>query len=304
MLPAVRRGLPQARFALEDRRAVVAALARDGVAGAGAAAAALGARAGGGRRRRRPRPRPRDACAARSAAVWHAVEHKSIAAYEAGGADEVANAAAHAKEHDRCGSNLVVPLLGHDDDRQHRRAASCFGRRALGGRTVVAALSIGAAVEVFAFSARRPEHPRLAGHPRHGPRDAVGLRHARAEPGRPARRPGRDGGPAARRGGRRPRLTAAAAMSVSVTVVAPATAGGGLGALDRLRPLAASGTRPASGPALDGPLAPGSRLELHLRHPRGRDFYTRPRLTVGRAGAARSSGRRGASACGRRPARR
>jgi uncharacterized protein YndB with AHSA1/START domain len=31
---------------------------------------------------------------------------------------------------------------------------------------------------------------------------------------------------------------------------------------------------------LHGPLAPGSRLELHLRHPRGRDFYTRPRLST------------------------
>jgi len=32
--------------------------------------------------------------------------------------------------------------------------------------------------------------------------------------------------------------------------------------------------------ALNGPLAPGSRLDLHLRHPRGRDYYTRPVLTV------------------------
>ena len=32
--------------------------------------------------------------------------------------------------------------------------------------------------------------------------------------------------------------------------------------------------------ALDGPLAPGTTLALRLRHPRGRDFYTRPRLTV------------------------
>jgi hypothetical protein len=31
--------------------------------------------------------------------------------------------------------------------------------------------------------------------------------------------------------------------------------------------------------SLDGPLAPGTRLDLRLRHPRGRDFYTRPRLT-------------------------
>ncbi len=34
------------------------------------------------------------------------------------------------------------------------------------------------------------------------------------------------------------------------------------------------------GRASTGPWPRGRRLELHLRHPRGRDFYTRPRLTV------------------------
>lgn len=32
--------------------------------------------------------------------------------------------------------------------------------------------------------------------------------------------------------------------------------------------------------ALDGPLAPGTRLDLKLLHPSGREFYTRPVLTV------------------------
>jgi uncharacterized protein YndB with AHSA1/START domain len=32
--------------------------------------------------------------------------------------------------------------------------------------------------------------------------------------------------------------------------------------------------------SLNGPLAPGTRLELRLRHPRGRDFWTRPTLTA------------------------
>lgn len=31
---------------------------------------------------------------------------------------------------------------------------------------------------------------------------------------------------------------------------------------------------------LRGPLAAGTRLDLRLRHPRGRDFYTRPRLAA------------------------
>jgi uncharacterized protein YndB with AHSA1/START domain len=31
--------------------------------------------------------------------------------------------------------------------------------------------------------------------------------------------------------------------------------------------------------AIDGPLAPGSGLDLHLRDTKGRDFYTRPSVT-------------------------
>ncbi len=157
VLPAVRRGLPQARFALEDRRAAVAALGATGIAALARrrlksvlAQEAVGAAAG-------LAPALVSLRGSR-AAVWHAVEHKSIAAYEAGGVDEIGNAAAHAKEHDRCGSNLVVPLLVTTTI-GNTVARKLFGRRALGGRTVVAALSIGAAVEVFAFSARRPEHP-------------------------------------------------------------------------------------------------------------------------------------------------
>jgi uncharacterized protein YndB with AHSA1/START domain len=68
-------------------------------------------------------------------------------------------------------------------------------------------------------------------------------------------------------------------MSVSVTVVAPATAGE---VWERWTDFA---RWPEWNPqcveaALEGPLAPGSRLDLHLRHPGGRDFYTRPRLTA------------------------
>lgn len=157
VLPSVRRGLPQARFAMEDRRAiggvigatVVAAVARRRMrwvigqeavgAVAGLAPALLTLR--GSR-----------------AAVWHAVEHKSIAAYEAGGVDEVAFAGTHAKEHERCGSNLILPLLvsttvGNTISR------TVFRRRSLKRRAMVAALSVGTAVEVFAFAARRPRHP-------------------------------------------------------------------------------------------------------------------------------------------------
>jgi|LNFM01.1.fsa_nt_gb uncharacterized protein YqhQ len=157
VLPSVRRGLPQARFAMEDRRAVagmvgatvVAAVARRRLRSV-LAQEAVGAVAG-------LAPALLTLRGSR-AAVWHAVEHKSIAAYESGGADEVAHADVHAKEHDRCGSNLILPLLvsttvGNTVSRRFLR------RRALGARTVVGAISIGAAVEVFSFSARRPKHP-------------------------------------------------------------------------------------------------------------------------------------------------
>lgn len=73
-------------------------------------------------------------------------------------------------------------------------------------------------------------------------------------------------------------------MGVVVTVVAPAppvTAWGRWTAF---------GDWPGWNPhcitaALDGPVAPGSTLDLHLRDPRGRDFYTRPVLTEVEPGA-------------------
>jgi uncharacterized protein YqhQ len=43
----------------------------------------------------------------RDLAAYHAVEHKAIAAYEQG----VEDVASVPKEHDRCGSNLVVPMM-------------------------------------------------------------------------------------------------------------------------------------------------------------------------------------------------
>jgi len=156
VLPAVRRGLPQARFAMEDRRAVAVA------AGATLAAAVL--------RRRTRSVFKQEVIGAllglapalvtlrgSRAAVWHAVEHKSIAAYEAGGADAVADAATHAKEHRRCGSNLVLPLM------VSTVVGNTLARRIPAGRlpglrTLITGISIGAAVEVFAFSVRRPGH--------------------------------------------------------------------------------------------------------------------------------------------------
>jgi hypothetical protein len=68
-------------------------------------------------------------------------------------------------------------------------------------------------------------------------------------------------------------------VSVAVTVVAPAEAGP---VWSRLTDF---GRWPEWNPhcieaRMTGPLAPGTPLDLHLRHPRGRDFYTRPRLSA------------------------
>jgi len=92
------------------------------------------------------------------AAAWHAVEHKSIAAYEAAGLDEVDRASAYPKEHPRCGSNLVVPMMVATVATNLLLRALPTDRRP-GTRTVAGALAIGMAVEVFAFATRHPEHP-------------------------------------------------------------------------------------------------------------------------------------------------
>ena len=68
-------------------------------------------------------------------------------------------------------------------------------------------------------------------------------------------------------------------MSVVVTVVAPATPDV---AWARWSDIARwpDWNPHCAAAALDGPLRPGTRLDLTLVHPRGRQFYTRPVLTV------------------------
>jgi uncharacterized protein YqhQ len=83
-------------------------------------------------------------------AAYHGVEHKAIAAYEDG-----ADAADADKEHDRCGSHLVAPML----------AAAALGgvgvrKAGLRGPAAEAVVGLGSAalaVEVFAWGERHPE---------------------------------------------------------------------------------------------------------------------------------------------------
>ena len=105
VIPLVKRALPAARLPFQDP---------------GVIAVAAGASLGGTLLRRRLRGaaarRPRRAIGFMPAlfalrggelAAYHGVEHKAIGAYEADDED----AADATKEHDRCGSHLVAPML-------------------------------------------------------------------------------------------------------------------------------------------------------------------------------------------------
>lgn len=74
-------------------------------------------------------------------------------------------------------------------------------------------------------------------------------------------------------------------MSVSVTVVAPADPER---AWRRWSDVAAwpEWNPECLGARVEGPPGPGAVLDLRLRHPRGREFFTRPRVTEAEPGRA------------------
>jgi hypothetical protein len=175
----VKRAMPEARFAMEDASTGVALLASAGIAAAvrrtirwpiaqEAAGAAVGLAP------------MLLALRSSSAAVWHGVEHKSIAAYESGGSDGIHRAAEHAKEHPRCGSNLVVPLLVTSAV-TNALSRMLIGRPGPVARAAVSAASVGMAVEIFVFSGRTPEHP--VARAVHGAGRAIQAGFATREPG-------------------------------------------------------------------------------------------------------------------------
>jgi len=178
VVPAARRGTPGARLPMERVAVGVAALGSAVVAAAArrhlrsiAVQEVLVSLAG--------LAPALVALRASDAAVWHGVEHKCIAAYEDGGAAEVAHAADHAKEHPRCGSNLVLPLMAATV-LTNTALRSAVPRPSMGLRLGAMALSVGAAVELFSFATRRPGHPvsRLV----HGVGHAIQARFATVEP--------------------------------------------------------------------------------------------------------------------------
>lgn len=175
VIPLVKRALPQAKLPFEN----------PSVLGVAAAASLTGAVL----RRRAPGAAAEATAAALSLApavlalrggelaAYHGVEHKAIGAYEADDED----AADATKEHDRCGSHLVAPML----------AAAAVGnvaarRAGLRGPAAEAAVGLGSAalaVEVFAWSERHPESTltRVLRVPGHEIQRAVGTREPTAE---------------------------------------------------------------------------------------------------------------------------
>jgi uncharacterized protein YqhQ len=86
-------------------------------------------------------------------AHYHGAEHKSVAAYESG-----LDMATASKEHARCGSNLIVPMMVTSIGSNLVLRAAGKERNPLA--TLVAGLaSIGAAMELFSWMARHQDHP-------------------------------------------------------------------------------------------------------------------------------------------------
>ena len=154
VIPLVKRALPQAKLPFESRSVLGVA------AGASLAGALL--------RRRSPGVGGEAAAAVLSLApavlalrggelaAYHGVEHKAIAAYEA--PEDWMDAADAAKEHDRCGSHLVTPLLASNlaGVLLLRQVVAKPGPVAGAG---VAVASTAAAVEVFAWCERNATTP-------------------------------------------------------------------------------------------------------------------------------------------------
>ena len=148
VIPLVKRTLPEARLPFQNGGVLAAAagtvvagslLKRRGGAGGEVAAAALSlvpalvALRGG------------------ELAAYHGTEHKVIGAYETEAEAEEAS-----KEHERCGSHLVVPMMVSNV--AGVALLKCVVQRPgpLAGGAVALA-SLGAAVEVFAWSERHPD---------------------------------------------------------------------------------------------------------------------------------------------------
>jgi uncharacterized protein YqhQ len=176
VIPLVKRALPEARLPFNDTT-VIAAMAATAAAGAALRRRARGL---GGEAAVAVLSVAPSLIALRGGelAAYHGVEHKAIGAYEQG-ADDAREAT---KEHDRCGSHLVAPLLAANLAGTALMRSIVEKPSPMAG-AVVQLASIGAAVEVFAWSERNSETAlaRALRRPGHEIQRAIGTREPSAE---------------------------------------------------------------------------------------------------------------------------
>jgi uncharacterized protein YqhQ len=150
LLPTVRRALPQARFPFQ-RPAVLGSIVASGTAArlfrrsglpAGSRELAAGALT-----------LLPAALALRGPALaeYHGAEHISIGTYENGGEPAP-------KEHPRCGSQLIAPLLASSLVANVVAAKAPAASRGV-ARLVGTTAAVGASVEIFGWATRNPRHP-------------------------------------------------------------------------------------------------------------------------------------------------
>jgi uncharacterized protein YqhQ len=161
VIPMVKRALPEAKLPMQDARTLGAMTA----AALGGHAIRMAGRRTVGREAAVALVSLAPALLALSSgdlAAYHGVEHKAIAGYE-----EDCDAADAHKEHDRCGSNLVAPMLAAAT--VGNVAARRAGLRGPAAEVAVGLGSAAVAVELFAWSERHPDTPlartlRIPGH--------------------------------------------------------------------------------------------------------------------------------------------
>jgi uncharacterized protein YqhQ len=152
LLPLIKRQVPAVRLPFEDGRVLAAMVGSSLLT---AAARRMGSRTARNELMLAVLGFVPTALALRDSqlAAYHGVEHKAIAAYE-----QDTDAADAAKEHDRCGSNLVAPMM-ISTVAGNVIVRSLLGARGPAAGVAVTLAGVAVSVEMFAWSERHRESP-------------------------------------------------------------------------------------------------------------------------------------------------